>query len=246
MQGEVEVLVTCEHGGNRVPPEFRALFAGAQEALATHRGFDSGALDVARALAAALDARLVASETTRLLIDLNRSPRHPRLYSELSRHLPGEEKRTLAARYYAPYRNEVEAFVTAAVGRGAFVLHVSAHSFTPVLAGAVRTAEVGILFDPARRPEAAFAAAWRRVLREAAPAWSIRRNYPYRGIADGLTSHLRKRFAEAAYAGLELEVNQRLVGEYAWPQHLGVIAGSVPRAVCDFRASPDWAAWGPR
>ena len=239
MQRNIEVLVTCEHGGNDVPPEYRALFANAQDALASHRGFDAGAFDVARALAGALGARLVASQTTRLLIDLNRSPRHPRLYSEVTGLLPADEKRALAARYYTPYRNEVEEGIIApAVARGAFVLHVSAHSFTPVLDGAVRNADVGLLFDPARAREAAFVAAWRTALREAAPAWSIRRNYPYRGVSDGFTTHLRRRFAEAAYAGLELEVNQRLVAGGAWAEHVEVIAGSFLRAVLGFGARP--------
>jgi hypothetical protein len=37
----------------------------------------------------------------------------------------------------------------------------------------------------------------------------VRRNYPYRGWSDGLTTALRRRFAERAYVGIELEVNQR-------------------------------------
>ena len=32
------LLLTCEHGGNRVPEEFRALFAGQETLLAGHRG----------------------------------------------------------------------------------------------------------------------------------------------------------------------------------------------------------------
>ena len=39
----------------------------------------------------------------------------------------------------------------------------------------------------------------------------MRRNYPYAGKGDGLTSYLRRRFGPAAYVGVELEVNQRIV-----------------------------------
>jgi hypothetical protein len=37
----------------------------------------------------------------------------------------------------------------------------------------------------------------------------VRRNYPYRGYADGLTTWLRKRYPDPAYAGIELEINQK-------------------------------------
>ena len=37
----------------------------------------------------------------------------------------------------------------------------------------------------------------------------IRKNYPYKGISAGLTTHLRKQFAENHYLGMEIEVNQK-------------------------------------
>src|SRR5436305_13375521 len=39
-----ELLITCEHGGNAVPERYRGAFAGAARALASHRGYDPGAL----------------------------------------------------------------------------------------------------------------------------------------------------------------------------------------------------------
>ena len=39
----------------------------------------------------------------------------------------------------------------------------------------------------------------------------VRRNYPYAGKGDGLTSYLRRRFPPGAYVGIELEVNQSIV-----------------------------------
>ena len=93
------LLVSCEHGGNRVPKEYRALFAARKSLLATHRAYDPGALALARDLARAFDAPLVASTVTRLLVELNRSPGHPQLYSEETRDLPRSEKVRIVARY---------------------------------------------------------------------------------------------------------------------------------------------------
>ena len=39
----------------------------------------------------------------------------------------------------------------------------------------------------------------------------VRRNYPYRGYADGLTTHLRRRHRGRCYLGIEIEVNQKHV-----------------------------------
>ena len=57
-------LITCEHGGNRIPPRFRSLFAGFEALLQTHRGHDPGALALARELAGALAAPLFVSTTS--------------------------------------------------------------------------------------------------------------------------------------------------------------------------------------
>jgi predicted N-formylglutamate amidohydrolase len=211
-------LVTCEHGGNRVPPRYRILFRGHEDLLDGHRGYDPGARSLAHDLAAALEAPLAISTVSRLVVDLNRSLRHPRLFSPLTRAAPAAVRREIVARHYLPYRAEVEARVAAAAARGRRTIHVSAHSFTPVLDGVARTADVGLLYDPARGGEAQLCAAWRAALRDLAPALRVRRNYPYAGKADGLTTHLRRRFGPRAYVGVELEVNQAWVfaGGRAW------------------------------
>jgi len=97
------------------------------------------------------------------------------------------------------------------VSRGRRVIHISSHSFTPELDGDVRRADVGLLYHPGRTGEVALAARWKTALEKAAPEFRVRRNYPYAGKGDGLTSHLRLRLPPAAYVGIELEVNQKIV-----------------------------------
>jgi predicted N-formylglutamate amidohydrolase len=89
------------------------------------------------------------------------------------------------------------------------------HSFTPVLAGEVRTCDIGLLYDPRREAEGKFAEAWRKGLAERLPGFRIRKNYPYRGAADGFTTYLRKQFPRS-YLGIELELNQKHVGTRHW------------------------------
>lgn len=205
----VALIVTCEHGGNRIPREYRTLFRGFERALDSHRGYDPGALSLAQELAGATGAPLVFSTVSRLLVELNRSPGHRALYSERTRDLPAQDKSRIVARYYDPYRRSVEDRVRAAVAKGRRVLHVSSHSFTPVLDGEVRKTDIGLLYDPARAPESAFCRDWAALLGARIAPLRVRRNYPYRGYADGLTTYLRQRYPQRAYLGIEIEVNQK-------------------------------------
>jgi predicted N-formylglutamate amidohydrolase len=166
---------------------------------------------MARSLALAFDAPLVISIVSRLLIDLNRSIGHPQLFSVATRGASADVRTQIIERYYRPHRTQVEGLVRQAVSRGRRVLHISSHSFTPMLNGKVRSADVGLLYDPARPGETALCAGWKASLAASAPHLRVRRNYPYAGKGDGLTAHLRRSFSPEAYVGVELEVNQRIV-----------------------------------
>lgn len=203
------VLVTAEHGGHRVPGRYRALFEGHDSLLRSHRGWDPGSLHLARSLARAVDGFIVASTVTRLLVDLNRSPHHPRVFSEITRALPAEERRTLLHRYHAPHRAATQAWVAAVISDGGAVLHLGVHSFTPVLEGRVRRPDVALLYDPRRELERAVASAWVGRMKHDEPGRVFGRNNPYRGSADGLTTTLRGLFPGDRYLGIEIEVNQR-------------------------------------
>jgi predicted N-formylglutamate amidohydrolase len=204
-------LISCEHGGNRIPAAYRSLFAGSDALLNSHRGYDMGALLMAKGLAAAFRAPLVASTVSRLLVDLNRSIGHPQLFSIATRGVPASVREQIVARYYRPYRAWVERFVRQSVARHRRVIHISSHSFTDNLDGKVRHTDVGLLYHPARRGEVELCARWKAALAALAPELRVHRNYPYAGKGDGLTSYLRLRFSQRAYVGVELELNQSLV-----------------------------------
>jgi predicted N-formylglutamate amidohydrolase len=204
-------LITCEHGGNRIPAPYRELFHGYRALLDTHRGYDRGALVMARELARALKAPLVVSTISRLLIDLNRSIGHPQLFSAATRGAPVTIREQIVARYYRPYRARVERLVGQSVARRRRVIHISSHSFTGELDGRVRRADVGLLYHPGRSGEVELCARWKASLAASAPELRVRRNYPYAGKGDGLTSALRLAFPRRVYVGIELELNQNTV-----------------------------------
>jgi predicted N-formylglutamate amidohydrolase len=172
---------------------------------------------------------LYAATTSRLLVDLNRSRHHRSLFSAVSASLSRAQREDVLQRHYRPYREAVEAAIGSRIAAGRTVLHLSVHSFAPILDGLQRDADIGLLYDPARAQESGFCRAWQHGLRRACPAWRIRRNFPYRGRADGFTTHLRKRFSGDRYLGVELEINQRqpLDRPDAWPAFCQLIADSL-------------------
>jgi predicted N-formylglutamate amidohydrolase len=225
------LLVSCEHGGNRVPSELAQRFVGAAKVLATHRGYDIGALDVARHFGRRLGVEPHIATTTRLVVDLNRSPRNRNVFSSYTRTLTPAQRGAALAAHYWPYRTAVEEEVAAAAAAGERMLHVSAHSFTPELRGEVRNCDVGFLYDPRRAGEVEFVEAWHAALRAAAPELVLRRNYPYRGVSDALVTHLRRRYGARGYVGMELEVNQKHASSRGWRKLIAVLGATLLTAV---------------
>lgn len=204
----ISVVLTCEHGGNRVPAKFKQLFAPHQTLLESHRGFDPGTKQFAQQWQKVLQCDLFIAEVTRLLVDLNRSPNHRSVFSEVTRPLPNPMRQLLLTEYHTPHRTIVTRAISNKISAGYRVLHIGVHSFTPSLNGEVRNADIGLLYDPRRRWERELCRQWQAALSEQSEL-RVRLNYPYCGRSDGLTTTLRKQFTEANYAGIELEINQR-------------------------------------
>ena len=207
----MKILITCEHGGNEIPPAYHAFFQDQQQALNSHRGYDPGTLDLFEEVEFLADFSL-KSEVSRLLVELNRSLYHRQLFSEISKEFSAEIKEEILQQYYFSYRNSVEKQIETWVRFQEKVIHLSLHSFTPIFNGIERNADVGILYDSSKSNEKNFSKNFKLQLQQELPQFKIRFNYPYLGKADGLTTYLRKKFP-TNYAGIELEINQKYAEE---------------------------------
>ena len=227
-------LVTCEHGGNEIPPPYVALFRSHGALLASHRGYDPGALAMARSLARALDARLLTSTISRLLVELNRSPGRQFRYSPVMRSATTRRpRRSLPALLHAALDGGGSVRARCGGERAAraarFVAFVHAVARWR-RAPHGRRACCTTLPEPA---SARLCIAWQAALTARLPRWTTRRNYPYRGTGDGLTRYLRTRFDDASYCGIELEINQKHVRDghaIAARERAAVVAGTARRA----------------
>ncbi len=206
------LILTCEHASNRLPAAFKK--AVPAEVLKTHRAYDIGAVQVYRKLVKFAKPEFYCEgKFSRLFVDLNRTITNKSAFSEYLRN--NENAKAQATAYWNEYRAAIEKFVdsalkpkTRATKSEPTIIHLGIHSFTPVLNGKVRNTDIGILYDPTRPQERAYANVIKAEIKRLYPAMKVRFNYPYKGSSDGLTTTLRKKFGPQ-YVGIEIEINQK-------------------------------------
>ena len=213
------VVVTAEHASLKIPARYRGLGLSSQQQR-SHVAWDEGSKALAREIARRLSAPLVEGVVSRLVIDLNRSLHHKRVIPAVAfgvsvagnEKLSSEERMRRIELYYDPFRSGAFTEISKGVKSTGRCVHISVHTFTPRLHGVVRPLDVAGVYDPRRKREAELGEG--RAARFSAAGFRVRRNFPFRGVADGHTTGLRRKFSDKAYAGVEIEVNQSLLGEW--------------------------------
>lgn len=212
------LILTCEHASNKLPAAFKKVVPA--EVLKTHRAYDIGAVQVFRKLVKFAKPEFYCEgKFSRLFVDLNRTITNKSAFSDYLRN--NENAKAQATAYWNEYRATIEKFVQQNIGKDsrgnsgksaenkeAEIIHLGIHSFTPVLNGKVRNTDIGILYDPTRPQERAYANVIKDEIKRLYPAIKVRFNYPYKGTSDGLTTTLRKKFGPQ-YVGIEIEINQK-------------------------------------
>ncbi len=203
-----QILITCEHATDFIPRIYRDLFP--LYILKTHRAIDFGAKTLAQQLSKKLKVPAYYAKHSRLLVDLNRSLDNKRyLFKSPMRDFSMAQKELILKKYYYPYRNTIEEDIVRMLKNDVPVLHLSIHSFAPILNGKRRTNDVGLLFDPQHKREKEFCLALKKDLQRRLPKMAHRFNVPYKGTSDGFTTWLRKRYKAKPYIGIEIEINQK-------------------------------------
>ena len=160
-QGKAPLLLLCDHASKAIPKALGDLGISDEE-LSRHIGWDIGGLDAAIELAGLLDAPLLASGYSRLVIDCNRWPGGEGSTPEISDGTPvpanrGLTKEQVDARAEAcfwPYHRAVDHQLDQMTAGGRSVAMLVVHSFTPEMNGFKRPWHVGVLWnDDPRLPD---------------------------------------------------------------------------------------------
>ncbi len=212
-QGPSHYMLLCEHASNHIPARYDGLGLEPHE-LQRHIAWDIGVAPIARELSCRLDAPLVLSGYSRLLIDCNRPTGVASSIPEISETtaIPGnqalapEERAYREASFYWPFQKEVARILDQRQAQGTPTIVFGVHSFTPVFKGFVRPWHAGILFRKADRLGHALVEAL------AAPGLTVAANEPYQIRDEGdytVPVHGEARGLDAVL----IEIRQDLIGE---------------------------------
>jgi predicted N-formylglutamate amidohydrolase len=226
-RGGSNFVIVVDHAGACIPRRLGDLGLPASE-LRRHVALDIGALALARRVAAALDAPLVAQNYSRLVIDCNRDPRMATSIPQVSEwiEIPGNIDRSeqeLAARraeIFDPYHSHISALLDERRATGRPTILVAQHTMTDVFKGVARGMQAAILYNRDRR----FAGLVLDNLR-LEPGLHIADNEPY--FVSDETDYTIPRHGEARnLPHVEIEVRQDLVldeaGQAAWAARIAI------------------------
>ncbi|RWM11982.1 MAG: N-formylglutamate amidohydrolase [Mesorhizobium sp.] len=213
--GSSPFVFTCDHASNYMPAEFGTLGLPVED-LSRHIAWDPGALPVASRMADALDATLVETRVSRLVIDCNRPLDAPDLVPPVSETtvIPGNSDLTdkqCAARIdlaWRPFHDAIAHVIDDRLSRGQETRLVSVHSFTPVYKGKSRPWHIGIIHDDDRRLAAPLISALQRLA-----GVTVGVNEPY-SPADRVYFTLEKHARSRGLACAMIEIrNDEISGE---------------------------------
>ena len=228
-------LILCDHASNAVPTALDGLGIADRD-IADHIGWDIGALNVARHVAAGLDAPLYATGFSRLVIDCNRPLGSPGSIPAQSdgRHVPGNvglavHERALREReLFHPYHEAISAHLDATISSGTIPAVISIHSCAAVMDGVTRPWEIGIAWNRDERMSAPVMASLSKLSR-----LNVGANEPYTlDIGGDYTTpeHALRR----GLANLQVEFRQDCVFTEQGARNLGsLLCDAIQDAVAD-------------
>ncbi|MTH99822.1 N-formylglutamate amidohydrolase [Roseibium sp. RKSG952] len=227
--GNSPFVLVCDHASNRLPSPYDQTLGLSVADKQAHIAWDPGALGTALHMSALLDAPLVHSTISRLVIDCNRDTAAHDLIPALSERteIPGnvnlsrEERARRIALAHAPFHGAIEQLINDRLAQGTETVVVSVHTYTPVYKGIRRQWEIGLIYD--RDASLAFPAL--EALRRD-PALTVGDNAPY-SPRDGVYYTLRRHGEDRGLKALMIEIRNDEVArpeqERLWGEKLAAV-----------------------
>lgn len=212
-EGRSSAVLLCDHATNFVPRALGDLGVPAGR-MKEHIAWDIGAADVARRMSERLDATLILSGYSRLVVDCNRplsaATSMPAVACGVE--VPGnagldpEAARARAEALFWPYHRAIEGVLEARMRAGRRAAIVSVHSFTPEPLRGPRPWDVGFLYGRDRRLADFFIEALRLEV-----GIEVGDNEPYQ-VSDASDYGIPVYAERAARPGVLIEVRQDHAG----------------------------------
>jgi len=228
--GRSPFVLACDHASNRIPDEYRNLGLGPIQRL-MHIAWDPGAFSVASRMSELLDAPLVASTVSRLVIDCNRREDAHDLMPQFSERteIPGNanvganERADRIARHHAPFHSALENVLERRRAAGTPTVLVTVHSFTPIYKDVQRPWPIGLIHPRDQH----FTAAFRDALANDDATLNIGWNEPYSAL-NGVTYTLEHHGDDRGLEATMIEIRHDEILE---PDGIALWAGRLARCL---------------
>ncbi len=222
-------LIIADHASNRIPPEIEDIGVSPED-MEKHIAYDIGTELLALRLQSLLKCPAIIADWTRLLIDLNRDPKHPGLVPDASDGITipynvamsAAEKMQRMQLYFAPYHQRISQEIDRL--ENPFLLAL--HSFTPVMDGFARPWDIGFLWNS--QDTLSLRAA--KIMAESEPRLAIGLNQPYSGKTLNYTMDRHAERRNLPY--LSIEIRQDLLASpndiARWADRLHQLLARIP------------------
>jgi predicted N-formylglutamate amidohydrolase len=233
--GRSAFVIAVDHASCRIPRRLGDLGLPPSE-LKRHIAWDIGALEVARGVAIALDAPLVATNYSRLVIDCNRDTRVASSIPTIgeSMEIPGnaglseEEVTARRVEIFQPYHDRLRALLDERRRAGRRTILVTQHSMTDIFKGVCREMHAAVLYNRDRR----FAGLLLDVLRREA-GLTVGDNEPY-FVSDDTDYTIPQHGEARGLPHVEIEIRQDLIldaaGQTEWARRIASALQSAEQA----------------
>jgi predicted N-formylglutamate amidohydrolase len=188
-RGSGPFVLVADHASNRIPLRYGDLGLSPADRV-RHIAWDPGALAVSLRLTQLLDAPLVHSTVSRLVIDCNRDLDAPDLIPSVSevteipanQSLGPSERAHRIADAHTPFHAAIDAILDSRKAEGIETILVCMHSFTPIYKGKQRPWPIGLIHARDQR----YTRALERALKADEPSLNVGWNEPYSAL-NGVT-----------------------------------------------------------
>lgn len=148
------ILITSEHAGKIFPPYLGTMGLKKEQLSVVSHLYDIGVTEISKILAKGLKCRCILSKYSRLVADLNRSPRNPNIFlkNSFGIDIPGnfdlteQEKNKRMNEFYWPYHYRVKDEMDNLLNLHEKVFFISIHSFNQFVNGRERKGDIGLLY----------------------------------------------------------------------------------------------------
>ncbi|WP_246542208.1 N-formylglutamate amidohydrolase [Roseibium polysiphoniae] len=227
-EGSGPFVLVCDHASNFMPESYGHLGLSSED-LQAHISWDPGALGVSLQLSQLMDAPLIYSNVSRLIIDCNRETVAPDLIpcrSELT-DIPGnadldaDERKRRIALAHTPFHDAIDRLIDIRQSKGVSSALVSVHSYTPIYKGETRPWEIGLIYGD----DASLAKPALQLLKDRT-SYTVGDNEPY-SPADGVYYTLHRHGEARGLVPLMIEIRNDEIttqdAEAAWATTLAPI-----------------------